>query len=58
MSDGTVWGYGRGDMGSGQIGDGGSSNSFRQVSIGEALTDLRKLSQGPSTVARSILMEA
>ena len=44
MSDGTVWGYGRG--GEGQIGDGGNSNSFRQVSIGEVLTDVQEVFAG------------
>ena len=45
MSDGTVWGYGYG--GDGQIGDGGNSNSFRQVSIGgEALTGVVEVFAG------------
>ena len=46
MSDGTVWGFGRGDVGSGQIGDGGNSNSFRQVSIGEVLADAEEVFAG------------
>ena len=44
MSDGTVWGYGDGR--DGMIGEGGSSDSFRQVSIGEALTYVEEVFAG------------